>query len=189
MSDYYHYLYTPWFSFGVDRFDHKGRISWSRNRTEGIEVRVPVTRRWTFQFATSGKSYRELVGAPEYLDRTNWIIDEFDSSFNDLACASLRYHMDHSVCYCDDKRRAVYQDIHDRLMEPEPDTTDEESAAMDTWDLIGPYDSERGVYIGNPCPPEASAAIDSWEARIVEWRSRQDKARHDFVDIMRGLWS
>jgi hypothetical protein len=197
MSDY-HYWDTRFGSIGVDTFSQKPhavrkRFGVKRGRRQEIEVRIPLTPKWTLELSTKGKSYRELVGAPKYLENLDWIIDEFDSSFNDLAVASLRYHMDHAVTYCDPEMRAKYQDLIDRLLEPAPGTTEDESAAIDTWDLFGDlmYGADGGV-VGRAvteCPEAASEAFDSWRARCEEWENRQLRARHDFVDIMRELWS
>lgn len=170
--------------------DHHRRVTqdWvSRSRTKAVELRVPLSKRWQLWFSTPGKSYLTLVGAPKYLRDVDWILDEFDSSFNELAAASLRYHLDYSVCDNED-RRTQYEDLIKRLTEPEPDTTDEESAAIATWHPLTQQD-EKGRHTLTECPPAAAAAFDTWQSREEAWRARIDQARHDFVDIMRNLWS
>lgn len=132
-------------------------------------------------------SYAEAVGFKQSLD---WVIDEFDASFNDLAVASMRYHMDWSVCYCDDERRAKYESMIARLSEPAPDTTPEEHAAIETWDMFSGEMNEDGSRTVPPCPPEAGSAFDSWQERLDAHKDRISAARIEFVrDILPGLWS
>lgn len=145
---------------------------------------------WCVDICRTNKEYADLVGykAPSI----NWIIDEFDHSFNDLAVASLRYHMDHSVCYCEDDRRDTYQDIIDRLNEPCPDFTAEEMAILEPpgWtfeDELEPLGD--GTSRLKPATPERREVFGAYRLREDAWYERQDKARHDFVDVMRGLWS
>ena len=185
MNNYHYYLYTRVGCVGVDRFSHKG-YGLSRGRCRQYELRLPLTWRWTLHLSTRGKDYLTLVGGPKELRNINWVIDEFDASFNNLAVASLRYHLDWSVCDNSD-RRQEYEDLINRLSEEPPDPTPEEDAAIDTWDPFTVKEGEH--YRMTDCPPAAAAAFDSWQSREDEWIKRINRARHDFVDIMRGLWS
>lgn len=151
----------------------------SRGRCREIEFRIPLAKRWQIELSTNGKDYLTLVNGPKYLNNLSWIIDEFDSSFNDLAIASLRYHMDYAVAVCDDHRRAVYQDLVDRLSEKPPCFTEEELLI-----LVPP-----GADWMAGSSPEQSAIYDVHREREDAYRERIQQARHDFVDIMRGLWS
>jgi hypothetical protein len=119
-NEYAKHLYTPLGAVSVDRYESKFKPRWdfSRGRVQERIIRVPLTKTHTLELNSRGKSYLDLVGAPEFLKSMDWIVDEFDASFNALATASLRYHMDHAVTYCSDERRAEYQDIIDRLNPP-----------------------------------------------------------------------
>ena len=135
-------------------------------------------------------TYGEAVGAPpRFTDAAfDWVIDEFDDSFNDLAVASLRYHQDWAITLCDGERRARYQDLIDRLSEASPAFTDEERAVLaasgDRLVRVGgrrsmlrpPTDRERAVYAAQ-------------RVRAAEWEQRMVEARRDFVGVMRELWS
>ena len=162
-----------------------------RGRCKELEVGIPLPKGWSLEISTRGQSYRELVGAPKYLENLNWMIDEFDASFNDYATASLRYHLEYSVCDNSD-RREVYEDLITRLNEPQPRYTDEEKAVLRPpgWtfedDLEELFDNRRRK---KPTPPEKRAVYDAHRKRQVEHRARIQQARHDFVDIMPELWS
>lgn len=168
------------------------RWAWERGRCHERILRIPILH-WALEIHGPGKSYLELVDAPKYLNNTDWIIDEFDSSFNDLAIASLKYHMHHSVAVCENPNK--YQNLIDRLSEEEPGTTAEEHAAIETWDIVDRSDPQYGKdgkiigYRVPPSTPEASAAFKTWEVRCAAHRKRILQARHDFVDLMPELWS
>lgn len=160
----------PWF-FG--RGDRLGEL----------RARLPLPFKHSIEFNGPYKSYRELVGAPKYLENLDWILDEFDSSFNDLASASLRYHLDFSVCD-NEERRDLYEDLIKRLNEEHPEFTDEELGiihARDTGNLMTDINREN--------TPEEKAVYDAYWKREEEYHERIKQARHDFVDVMRGLWS
>lgn len=174
-------LYTPWGHAGVDHHRSVTQPGLSRGRCREWDLRIPLGKDWQIHLATAGKDYLTLVGGPDYLRNLSWILDEFDSSFNDLATASLRYHMDHAVTYCDDEQRAKYQDLIDRLNEPSPEFTAEEDAI-----LHGPGYRDR---LFGESTSEERAARNAWIERCHQRDRRIDQARHDFVDVMRNLWS
>ncbi|KXO88054.1 hypothetical protein AXK56_11760 [Tsukamurella pulmonis] len=136
-------------------------------------------------------TYGEAVGAPSYLrdPALDWVIDEFDSSFNALAIASLRYHRDWSICDIGDERRAEFQQLIARLSEPMPKYTEEEQAAFVAAGDLFP-EAEVGERVTmRPLTPAEQAAHEAWRIREAEWEQRIDEARRDFVGIMRYLWS
>lgn len=133
------------------------------------------------------KTNLQMVDAPKYLKDVNWIIDEFDSSFNDLAVASLRWHLTQGRYIVQPGDRAKYQDIIDRLTEPEPEFTDDELAVLgdfrddfepagDGYSRFNPSQEKRGIY-------------DAYKVREDAYLERIRQARHDFIDILPGLWS
>ncbi len=136
-----------------------------------------------------GQSYRKLTGFPKY--SIDWILDEFDSSFNELAAASLRYHLDFSVCDNED-RRERYEDLIARLSERDPLFTVEELAIInppgsthdDHWEKL-----PNGSYRSRPSTPEQQAVYETSRLRTAAYNERIRQARHDFVDIMPELWS
>ncbi|GAA2440490.1 hypothetical protein [Mycolicibacterium llatzerense] len=164
-------------------------VDWSeklyeRTRTRGHQIAMPIGFGHRLLLTTRGRSYRELVGAPKDLDDTDWIIDEFDHNFNALAIASLRYHLDFSVCDNSD-RREVYEDLIARLAEPPPDfadTPEEEAIATPPRDGLREwFNRERS--------PEYLALSARYRKREADYQSRIQQARHNFVDIMPQLWS
>lgn len=195
INEYAKHLYTPLGAVSVDRYESKIKPRWdfSRGRVQERIIRVPLTKTHTLELNSRGKSYLDLVGAPEFLKSMDWIVDEFDASFNALATASLRYHMDHAVTYCTDERRAQYQDIIDRLNPPkvkmfDPGEEDIENrwlSSRDSWlnKLRGTNFSTLNV------PDEFDEYMERYRDRQKERDAVIDKARHDFADIMRGLWS
>lgn len=151
------------------------------------ELRLPagMTVRYRRQLRTYGQAVGSRFTDPAF----NWVIDEFDDSFNDLAIASLRYHQDWAITRCDEERRATYQDLIDRLGKSAPEPTDAESAV-----LRGGWPARREPLPGGRVrihpPSDAERAVrDAIRARESEWIARQDQARHDFLDVMRELWS
>lgn len=162
-----------------------------KNRAElSDNIYVPLGKKWCIEFRRKNKDYADLVGyrAPSI----DWIIDEFDDSFNDLAVASLRYHMDYSVCYCHPETRAKYEDLIRRLTEPKPRFTKEELATLHPpgWTIQDDLEPlPEGGALLRPASDEKHAVYEARQARDDAWEDRQLQARHDFVDIMRGLWS
>lgn len=131
----------------------------------------------------SDKPIAQQCGVPEDWS-FQWVIDEFDSSFNTLAMASLRYHMDHAVTVCKGVRREEYQSMLDEFQE----LHDRE---VMTREHIEHYASHRKGLI-------EMLRIDCDECRrhYEEYSQARDKheddtmaARHKFVDLMPGLWS
>ncbi|AZS07403.1 hypothetical protein PBI_DUKE13_63 [Mycobacterium phage Duke13] len=181
---------TPIGSFGIDHHRSVTESWLSRGRCRQWDLRIPVTKDWQIHLSTPGKDYLTLVEGPDYLRNLNWILDEFDSSFNDLATASLRYHLEYSVCDNEDQRER-YEDIIARLNEPCPKYTEEEEVILhppgrergDDFELRG-----DGAVIFKSSP-ERRDVYAAYRQREEEWLARVDQARHDFVDIMRYLWS
>ncbi|WP_043654396.1 hypothetical protein [Nocardia thailandica] len=165
------------------------RWSHSRGRLTEHVWCIPLWR-WDIELHGRGKTYRELTGLPPM--SLDWILDEFDASFNDLAIASLRYHMDHSVVQCPPERRAHYQELVDRLSEEPPRFTDAELAILyppgrtseDYWEVL-PNGLRRMI----PQTPEEEAVHEALRERTAAYNERIRQARHDFVDIMPELWS
>lgn len=177
--------------FGPGEGLHWWRPNGFENRTElSDSIYVPLGSKWCIEFRRQNKDYADLVGyrAPSM----DWIIDEFDSSFNDLAVASLRYHMDYSVCYCEPDTRAKYEDLIRRLTEPRPSFTEEELAILHPpgWTIQDDFERTSDGYARlRPASEEKHAVYEAFGKRETEWLKRELQARHDFVDIMRGLWS
>ncbi|AID58882.1 hypothetical protein PBI_GAIA_63 [Mycobacterium phage Gaia] len=181
---------TPWFAIGVDNFRQVTSTGFSRGRCQERWLRVPLTKRWQVTFSTAGKDYLTLVGGPEYLRNLNWILDEFDSSFNDLAIASLRYHLDYSVCDNEDNRER-YEDVIARLSEESPTFTDEEMAILQPpgWSPKDDFEYVDGRMLLKRANSAQEAIYKAFHQREDEYRERIQQARHDFVDLMPMLWS
>jgi hypothetical protein len=174
---YYWQWHTRIGTIGVDSFKSRPRFGHRRGRCLEHEFRFAVSRSWTLELSTSGKSYRELVDAPKELENLDWVIDEFDSNFNALAVASLRYHQKWSVCQSHQR----YEDLITRLTEPRPEVADseDERATLRSWDFPRAQNAS----------PAVRELLDRYGIREQEYLCRMDIARHDFVDIMRELWS
>lgn len=173
-------VHAPFGGVGVDHHRKVTKPWLSRGRCLEWELRIPLTSNWQIHLETPGKDYLTLVKGPKYLRNLSWILDEFDSSFNALATASLRYHLDWSVCDNSDLREK-YEDIIERLNEPMADFTDEESA------IVHPPGWRLSMI--NEKNPEQDAVYAAYWQRQKEHDQRIAQARHDFVDIMSYLWS
>ncbi|WP_367582317.1 hypothetical protein [Tsukamurella tyrosinosolvens] len=153
-----------------------------------VESKLPLPRDLILTLTEERKTYAEAVGykAPTI----DWILDEFDSSFNDLAAASLRFHLDYSILDRE-RHREQYQDIIDRLLEPMPEFTDEEMAILEPpgWTIDDMFEELPNGNSRMVFSPGSHEVYEAYRRREEAWVARQDKARHDFVDIMRGLWS
>lgn len=131
---------------------------------------------------------RRLVGFNLPID---WIIDEFDASFNQLACASLRYHLDHSVAD-NDEHREEWEALITRLSEPEPEFTDAEMAVLEPpgWTFEDDFEPlPDGRYLLRKSSPERLAAYEAHRLRDVAYDERIQQARHDFINVLPKLWS
>lgn len=185
-------LYSPLGSLHVHRqYDWEPAWFIGRGRIQELEIRVPLPRGWAFEINSRGKSYRELVGAPKYLENLNWMIDEFDASFNDYAIASLRYHLDFSVCD-NSTYREQFEDLIDRLGECGPRFTGEELAILHPpgWTIDDDFERlEGGGARLRSSSPAQRAVYDAYRERERAYHARKQQARHDFVDIIPHLWS
>lgn len=164
------------------RQDRGPRWSHFRGRLTEHVWQMPLWR-WDFTVHGRGKSYRKLTGLPDY--SIDWIVDEFDSSFNDLAIASMKYHMDYSVCVCPDGRRARFEDLIERLSERRPlvaDTEEKKAALRADWD-------EHGLGGIMRQDPVIDAIHEDYWRRDNEFHARMQQARHDFIDVLPHLWS
>jgi hypothetical protein len=197
-------LYIPGLGWSVDVQTHYPdsgpRWGHDRGRCREHVWWMPLGR-WTLTLNGRGLPYWKLVGF-EHKPSVDWMLDEYDSSFNRFAAASLRYHLDYSVVDNSEnvERRALYEDLIKRLTEPRPQFTREE---LDTLKAIDAASEESGVPLFIPIEPgnpdagyrirpsteQEDAIGEAQQAREDAWYERNDQARHDFVGIMRHLWS
>lgn len=115
------------FSIAADGKDYRRILTISKPSIEFSE-RVREKHRlgeWTIlklpfglQLSYDKSRYaRDLTGIPKNWT-FDWVIDEFDDSFNTLAAASLRYHLDYAVTDGEAKRE-YYEKLIKELTEPE----------------------------------------------------------------------
>lgn len=134
------------------------------------------------QYVKSHKSLQEELGIGNLT--FDWLIDEFDSSFNSLAAASLKYHMEYAVTYCDNETRAKFTDLRDRLLCP--DRGIEKPRPR--------HDHGRTVEeaLFSTSRKECVECTEYYEDHI-RYKAKVDavseQARKDFVEIMPRLWS
>lgn len=167
-----------------EHYNGDQRWSWHRARCEERVLRIPVGK-YDLEFHSKGKSYLELVDGPEYLNDLNWILDEFDSSFNDLAISSLKYHLGYSIC---DKssHRETFEGLIERLGEDHPNVAkNEEEEEI----LRNSPRSWHKDFDPNQRDPRVDEIYDDYNRRVLEYEQRINQARKDFVDIMPYLWS
>lgn len=171
------------------RYSWVKQWSWELGRCEERRLRFPLGKKYSLEIYGEGKTYLELVKGPEYLKDIDWILDEFDSSFNDLATASLRYHLDYSICD-QSHNREKYEDIIERLAEDHPDVcgTPEQQAIYDAHYKDETVE-EWFENINKPTPPAIKEIYADFDKREKEYHERQLQARIDFCKIMPGLWS
>ena len=91
-----------------------------------------------------------------------WIIDEFDASFNELAQATLRYHLYHDGTVCPIRLVPVYEQ------------------------LIADFEPHAYSPNYDPC---IVSHCERFDAFIFGERERINAVRKRFVDIMPTLWS
>lgn len=127
------------------------------------------------------KSYAEITGYAKDLD-LDWMIDEFDASFNDLACSVLEYHMNYAVTFCSDEQRKLYTDIQNRLL-TSSDFTEEEMKHIDNCEI-----RSEDVLAFNSCD-ECKAAYGAYNERCENQNEIIMQARRDFIDISQHFWS
>ncbi|MEV6219769.1 hypothetical protein [Nocardia sp. NPDC051833] len=177
-----------WGTLESDAEVNGSRWGHDRGRTREHVWWMPIGP-WTLTIYGRGQSYRKLTGLPR--TSIDYILDEFDASFNNLAAASLRFHLDFSVCDNED-RRAHYEDLITRLTERDPIFTDEEMAILRPpgWKREDDYElMPNGSYRMRPSTPEEKAVYAASDERTAAYNERIRQARHDFVDIMPELWS
>lgn len=174
-------------------FDTGPRWGHARGRCREHVWWMPLWR-CTVTFHGYGQPYWKLVGF-ERRPSVDWMLDEYDSSFNRFAAASLRYHLDFAVTD-NEERRDLYEDLIARLTERfEPFTPEELVELREISDAAGrdfiplePGNPKAGFRMRDFSERE-SEIFDLSRQRELAWEARNDQARHDFVDIMRHLWS
>lgn len=179
------------YEISKDSWEGESRHGFIEERGGLYETAYLPLGSWCVDVYHNLKSYAEAVGVRNlHLD---WILDEFDASFNELASGSLRYHMDYAVTYCSDEQRARYQGLIDRLSEPHVSFTEEEMAVLSppgsTIEDDFEVSDDGGLLKTKPASDAEKAIYKASRVREVEWRKRRDEARHDFVKIMPELWS
>lgn len=135
------------------------------------------------------QSYAEKVGFALPID---WILDEFDASFNALAIASMRLHMDHPIYPCPDERRARFEALIERLGEPRPTFTEDELAILHPpgWKWEDDFEPlPGGGSRMRESTPERQAVYDAQSERDDAHFARIQQARKDFIDVLPHLWS
>ncbi|WKW86045.1 hypothetical protein SEA_JONJAMES_71 [Gordonia Phage JonJames] len=167
---------------------HWWRPGWGGERGKLYDEIFLSLRNWCVEVSRHNMSYAEYCGFDLPID---WILDEFDSSFNELAAASLKFHLELSICD-NEPRRELYEDLIARLTEEPPDFTDEEMAILEPegWKWSDDFEDlpEGGARL-RKSPPEKKAVYEAHWKRKAEYDARVKQARHDFVDIMPHLWS
>ncbi|AMS02613.1 hypothetical protein BJD55_gp153 [Gordonia phage Yvonnetastic] len=168
---------------------HWWRPGWGGERGKLYDEAFLSLRNWCVEVVRHNISFAEYCGVDDlHLD---WILDEFDSSFNELAAASLKFHLELSICD-NEPRRELYEDLIARLTEEPPDFTDEEMAILEPegWKWSDDFEDlpEGGARL-RKSPPEKKAVYEAHWKRKAEYDARVKQARHDFVDIMPHLWS
>lgn len=113
-----------------------------------------------------------------------WVIDEFDLTFNGLAMASLRYHMDHAVTACRGARREAYQSMLDEFEELR------DRRVMTREHVEHHANHRKGLVeaLRVDCPECERHLREHNEAKRKRGADIR-AARHKFVDLMPGLWS
>ena len=91
-----------------------------------------------------------------------WIIDEFDANFNELAQATLRYHLYHDGTVCPTHLVPIYEQL---IADFEPHA----------------YSPHYDSCTVSPC--------ERFDAFIFNEHERINAVRKRFVDIMPTLWS
>ena len=114
-----------------------------------------------------------------------WVIDEFDSSFDTLAMASLRYHMDYAVTLCEGERRETYQS----LLEEFEEINERNTFTREHREHFDTHDSKDVIAFLNRRCDICDEFMDKLDAMEDKRDSDRKAARHKFIDIMPGLWS
>ncbi|BAD58800.1 hypothetical protein [Nocardia farcinica] len=181
--------FVGWLSVSSTYEPPRWAVETGRGRTRGWECHVTLYR-WTVSWHGRGQPYWKLVGF-ERKPSVDWMLDEFDASFNALAIASIRYHLDYSVL--DRERfRESFEDLIARLSEPRPRFTEEEMAVLEPpgWKFEDEFIPQPdGSFRMKPRVGEERAIYDAQQAREDAWHERIQQARHDFIDILPHLWS
>lgn len=135
-------------------------------------LRLPFKK--CLSFEKHLQTYAEAVKFPYSLD---WVLDEFDSSFNELAAASLRYHMDYAVTYCSPERREKYEKLIERLLPP-PIELPKDYVQHD-------HESFQDFMDCDVCEIQS----EKINALQDERKKKVEAARRDFLDVVPELWS
>jgi len=194
----YRFSVRPIRNYETDTVNNKGEVvhkgeddHWWEDQRKGLYqtalIRIPFTNK-----VLSGFKQDQPVAVKMGMDPNvtlDWIVDEFDHSFNDLAIASLKYHMDYAVTHCSDSRRETYENLVERLSAPHPGFTDEEMKHFEDCNNWG--DSFKAEDLFKPKEPckECDVIYEKRDKLDEEFAKRMNQARHDFVDIMPSLWS
>lgn len=137
----------------------------------------------------------------------NTFLDEFDTHFNKVAIASMKYHMNDSVAGCSSSLKEIYEDLIERLSKnprdyPYSDTENKHRAncykglnrskAKEKAHDMGLTGREQLEFLQEA---RSSHCVECDEIKAkrhdYELQTREEitQARKDFVEIIPSLWS
>ena len=174
------------------KFSIRKKYGWDKFKFRQLEPRggfyretiipLPFINR-SFTITSHVRTYAQAVGFDLPID---WILDEFDDSFNDLAIASMKYHMYYSVVETPPALKANMERIIADLSYPEEKT----DLSLKMGEHLKSIDGDLSFMMKHM---KECSVCQEYKKQIKEedeaYNKRMLKARHDFVDIMVELWS
>lgn len=185
------------FSIAVDGVDYRRILSITKSSIKLEERRKEKHSlgRWTLinlpfglQLSYDKSRYaRDLAGVPKDYS-IDWIIDEFDESFNSVAAASLYYHLNLGVAD-NEHSREYFEKLSKELIESEKHTfelTDEEIKHQDK--IFETWNTGKRSNLTCRCDICKNISKKIREAEKEKTR-RVQKAREEFLEVLPCLWS
>lgn len=160
-------------------------------RHHSKQYTFPLFKSTSLEFE-SRQPITQLVGLSSNFSLP-YLLDEFDFNFNELAIATLRYHLDYSVCDNEGSREEWEQLIMDlskeKLLAPElsPAQSKHHDLALEHPFLDGSEPCKQDANT-NLCPI-CESSREANRAAVMAHKARTQDARARFLEVIPLLWS
>ena len=146
-------------------------------------IPIPFTKKAIYLYEDV-RSYAEAIGFKYSID---WVLDEFDDVFNELAIASMKYHLNYSHVLISGKLRTTMEQLIKDL-DPIFPITEDDLKEEEHLNSMKEMNMAEAFKHYKECP--ICSEYHEKQQKIMDEKHQLElDARHRFVDIMGSLWS
>lgn len=159
------------------RFEDNRAYWWKSDKRRGqSKAFLPLPLKLCISGFREDKTYAELVNVPDLT--VDWIIDEFDASFNKLAVASMQYHLNHAITIPTQHKRETFNALIRRFETLQDIAL--EGITKEEYNNFGK---------GDTTPEVRKRVLNAILERDKKIEAAEIAVREDFLKIVPYLWS